>query len=77
MSFNYRVVRDKDPDGEVFYGLYTVYYDKFGAPNGISDMPIIIGDSIEELKAVMIQLLDAFDKPGFERPAAWSMKKKQ
>lgn len=77
MSFNYRIVRDKDPTGDVFYGIYTVYYDKFGKPNGISDTPIIIGADIEELKAVMIQLLDAFDKPGFERPAEWSMKQKQ
>lgn len=63
MSWNYRVCKSVDKDGSIYFCVREVYYHPDGAVKAMSSREIIVGDDVGELKRVMIQLLDAFDKP--------------
>lgn len=68
MSWNYRVMRRefKNSSGEVEeeFGIYEVYYDENGEPNGWTKEPRpITAESLEGLKWVHEKIAEAMGKP--------------
>lgn|SRR5690348_3200265 len=74
MAWNYRIIKHVDkppksleknyPNGVVWYGMHSVYYDEKGNPNGCSQNTVqLTGDMPNELKKDMVRMLRAFDKP--------------
>ena len=67
MTWNYRVIRHKEPDGEYYYQVHEVYYDNQGEINGWStNASIVYGDSYQDLRHDMLMHRKAFDKPVLE-----------
>jgi hypothetical protein len=60
LTWNYRIIRHVDPEGE-WYGIHEVYYDDQGQPHSLTANPVPIdAETPEELR----RLLDeAFEKP--------------
>src|SRR5574337_619242 len=51
MSWNYRVVREKQSTGDYWYGVYTIYYDENGKPNGQSrPYAAVVGETMDEIR---------------------------
>jgi hypothetical protein len=50
MSWNYRVVKEKDADGENIYSIHEVYYDENYNIKAIGESSFINSDSLEGLK---------------------------
>jgi hypothetical protein len=63
MSWNYRVVRTKFPNGEEIFGIHEMYYDP-DAPT-VDPVPIF-SDSIDGLRSVLDRMREALDKPVIE-----------
>lgn len=62
MTWNYRIVSEKAPEGE-FYQLYEIYYDD-GKIVGMLEKPSNpYGDTVDELQETMKHMLEAFKKP--------------
>lgn len=62
MSWNYRIVKDKDEDlKEEYYALSEVYYSKDGRVMGVTS-PIFTASSLEELKSTLFLMGEAFEK---------------
>lgn len=63
MSWNYRIMKRKNSQGEFEYGIYEVYYDDQGK---VSNWPLEsmtpVCPSPEGLKHEMHIMLDAFNK---------------
>lgn len=67
MSWNYRVMREKTPDNEYWYGIFTVYYDENSKPDGHSlEKAGVGGDSMEEVRSCFEQFERALDEPVLE-----------
>ena len=78
MSWNYRVVRRRAPNGDIYYGLHEVYYDQHGkielwceTPDETADTLAGLADSLRlQLEAVKnarkVGILDAAQMPGRE-----------
>lgn len=67
MSWNYRITKEirhhkylHEP--ETLYGIREVYYDENGDISGMSEMPDIIGESIEEIKNILNLMIGCCDK---------------
>ena len=66
MSWNYRVLREKTPDG-YWYGIHTVYYDKNGKPDGHSlEKAGVGGDSMEDVRSCFQKFKRALEEPVLE-----------
>lgn len=66
MSWNYRVIKDKDQHNHEFFAIHEVYY-KDGKPTSCTENPIkLIGDSIKDLKQDLKLIEEAFSKPVLE-----------
>ena len=63
MSWNYRVVRTKFPDGEEEFGIHEMYYDS-DAPT--ADPVPVVGESINHLRWILDRMREALDKPVIE-----------
>lgn len=64
MSWNYRIMKRTYENGEEEFGLYEVYYDENGQPNGWSaDARPITAESLEGLKWVQEKFAEALEKP--------------
>lgn len=65
MTWNYRVVRRKYPDGEVLYQMHEVYYDNDGNPDGVSACPVdVTSDAgVDGIKWVLTSMQEAAEKP--------------
>lgn len=61
MTWNYRIIRDKDG----VYGIHEVYYKK-GKIDMWSDAMTPLGESIDELKEDLDMMAEAFKKPVLE-----------
>ncbi len=59
MSWNYRVI--KFPAG--FFGLYEVYYDSAGNPNGYLDASLTRWETSEEIAGSLKLMQEALEKP--------------
>ena len=72
MTWNYRIVRYKDPD--FGYGLHEVYYNEDGSVWAMSKDPDgFVGDSREELVETLIRAVGAAKRsPVFIEPDEWA-----
>ena len=68
MSWNYRITKEirhhkylHEP--ETLFGIREVYYDENGDISGISEMPDIIAESVDELKNILDRMKECCDKP--------------
>ena len=68
MSWNYRITKEirhhkylHEP--ETLFGIREVYYDENGDISGISEMPDIIAESVDELKNILGRMTECCDKP--------------
>ena len=68
MSWNYRITKEirhhkylHEP--ETLFGIREVYYDENGDISGISEMPDIIAESVDELKNILDRMIECCDKP--------------
>ena len=66
-TWNHRIVKDKYDNGEIYYGIYEVFYDKGGEPDGYTEKPMdVTGDSLEDLKEYYEMMAGAFKQPILE-----------
>lgn len=57
MSWNYRVIKHRAPNGETYYGLHEVYYGrKRGEIDGWVPTPEVMAESLDDLLG-MINLM--------------------
>lgn len=63
MSWNYRILRHPDENGEEVYGMHTVHYNAKGAPELWTKEPMFVGNSVQELLGVLEQIRDGVYKP--------------
>ena len=68
MSWNYRITKEirhhkylHEP--ETLFGIREVYYDENGDVSGMSEMPDIIAESVDELKNILEKMTECCDKP--------------
>lgn len=64
MSWNHRILAQKQPNGDVYLQIHEVYYDENGLPNGYTKNPVSVGG--EDLKAItwtLNKMLEAKKKP--------------
>ena len=68
MSWNYRLTKEiihnkylVEP--ETLFGIREVYYDENGDISGMSEMPDIIAESVDELKNILEKMTECCDKP--------------
>ncbi len=64
MTWNYRIVRYRDPESDtgIRYEVKEVYYDGQREPWAYCDASLV-GDSIDELRKTLDQITTAMDKP--------------
>lgn len=68
MSWNYRIVNCLDGNGKRYFGLFEVFYDKHGNPDGRTAEPIdFVADEDEGAEGVVSSLKMAL-KDATERP---------
>ena len=68
MSWNYRITKEIKHhkylhEPETIFGIREVYYDENGDISGISEMPDIIAESVDELKNILERMIECCDKP--------------
>lgn len=62
--WDYRVVRKKEDNGSMTFGIHEVFYDKHGKPQFCSNRSMEpTGESIRDLRASVVQMMKAFNKP--------------
>lgn len=61
MSWNYRVIKHKDKLYGTYYGLHEVYYHKKEI-YAWSEDPMVVGDTVEEIKHTLELMLSDFKK---------------
>lgn len=76
MSWNYRVLASEH-EGEVFFEIHEVYYDKKHNPTSYTENPVSIsGSNLEEVKWVLEKMNESLDKEvlwkGDEFPRVYS-----
>ena len=62
MSWNYRVVRHADPNGETYFGLHVIYYDPHGTIELWCETPRDVGETLEELISSLRLQLEAAER---------------
>lgn len=64
-TWNYRVMKFVDDDGEPCHQIHEVYYDKEGHPNGYTENPanIFSIEGIDGLSRVFEKMAEALKKP--------------
>jgi len=64
VSWNYRIIKHIDKDGDEYFAIHEVYYDEAGNPNGVTEDEVgIHGTNMEELKDDLKYHRNAFRKP--------------
>lgn len=78
MSWNYRILVKRDDSNNPHYGIHEVYYDDNDLPHTCTEVPCDpYGETVEELKDNMIQMMEALLTPTLEYddigelPEAW------
>jgi len=67
MSWNYRVVIKRDDSNNEHYGIHEVYYDDEGRSCDCTTTPCDpYGDTLQDLKDSVVQMLGAFLEPTLE-----------
>ena len=62
MVWNYRVMRQKTPDGW-WYGIFSMYYDPMGASE--TEAPVV-GETLDELRDCLKKFKRALEEPVLE-----------
>ncbi len=62
--WNYRIIRitSDDPFDDCEYGIYEVYYNDSGEIFAHDTKPIIVGDSVEDVKAALKDIEEDINK---------------
>ena len=60
--WNFRVMVTEHMDSKE-YGIHEVYYDAKGNPNGWTENPTIVSDSVDGLVSNLKKMLEAVEKP--------------
>ena len=67
MTWNYRVVHHRYPDGEDEYSIHEVYYDAYDRPREITEDAVsICTDELSDLPALRERVMRAFAKAVLE-----------
>jgi len=66
MTWNYRVIKDKDKSGDIFYAIHDVYYENYKIQGWSENPSILISDDAEDLCDNFKLIEQAFDKPLLE-----------
>ena len=79
MTWRYRIVKRKvkDPTKKrgwrYLYGIHEVFYNKDGKPCAMSeDAEAVIGETVEEVKKILKDMLEDCKKPVFTEPKKWA-----
>lgn len=67
-GWNHRVMRRVYPKSvdpkQPYYGIYEVYYDAEGRPDGWTSEPVdVVGDTVEEVAETLRLMLKAVEQP--------------
>ena len=67
MGWNYRITKETRHhkylhEPEILFGIREVYYDENGDISGMSEMPDIIAESVDELKNTLKKMTECCDK---------------
>lgn len=63
MSWNYRIIKRIPEQGEPYYGIFEVYYDKYRNIKAWTTEPVTpVWEDIEDLKGSLELMLRAFEK---------------
>jgi hypothetical protein len=67
-TWNYRVMKFIDDDGELYHQIHEVYYDKEGHPNGYTEnaVSVISNEGIDGLSSVIEKMAKALKKTVLE-----------
>jgi len=69
MGWNYRVMRHKSAQGQVWFGIHEAYYNDEGEVTAWTDEPSQpCGETMEELKNDLGRMLRATDYPVIDVP---------
>ena len=64
MGWNYRILAKICSNDEVSFGVYSVYYDENGKPDGYSANPVeMSAEDIEYIRFDLDKMKEALDKP--------------
>ena len=64
MSWNYRVIRSVDPNGNEFHAIHEVYYGDGVEPEGWTATPVApCGDDLNEVRSTLQHMHRALDEP--------------
>jgi len=64
MTWNHRVIRRKYENGEEYFAIHEVYYNKDGKPNMVTTLPItIVEESVDDLAITIDLIRKCLDKP--------------
>lgn len=67
MSWNYRVIKSIEENGEAVFAIHEVYYDQNHIPHSCTVDPIALqAESLEDLKLELEQIKKAFENPVLE-----------
>ena len=67
MTWNYRIIKSIDEDGEASFGIHEVYYDDSNKPHSCTTEPIVFAaESLDDLKKDLKLMQKAFEKPVLE-----------
>lgn len=67
MTWNYRIIKSIDEDGEASFGIHEVYYDESKNPHSCTAEPIVLAaESLDDLKKDLKLMQKAFEKPVLE-----------
>lgn len=64
-TWNYRVMKLIDDDGEHYHQIHEIYYDKKGHPNAYTENPVSVfsNEGIEGLSSVLEKMAEALTTP--------------
>lgn len=62
LRWDYRIIRHTEPDGEVWYSICEVFYDRHGLMS-VFDDAALMGRTPDELLEEIDHVAGAFDKP--------------
>ena len=64
LHWDHRVVKETLDNGEVWYSVREVYYNKDGSIFGYTDEPVgVVGESVDEIREELEMTLKCLDNP--------------
>jgi hypothetical protein len=64
MTWNYRLIKQIDTDGEYFYGIHEVYYNDANEPVSCTVNPVEVAGITEvEVSDILVRMQEALTKP--------------